>query len=68
MGRCESVPDQPSEQRNLSARKSRKWSDIKRGRVRRKAYAKLAIRCLFGGDFGSLPFLAKRIVMGERRG
>jgi len=42
-----------------------KWSDIKRGRVRRKAYAKLLFRCLIGGDFGSIPFLVKRVVKGD---
>ena len=45
-----------------------KWADIsQRGRVRRKAYARLLLRCVLGGDFRSVPFLIRRITLGGPR-
>lgn len=47
---------------------ARRWADIKRGRVSRKAYAKLLLRCVLRGDFGSLSFLARRVIVGDQHG
>ena len=45
-----------------------KWSDIKRGRVRRKAYAKLLVRCIIGGDPRSAGFFLRRVITGDPHG
>jgi hypothetical protein len=47
---------------------SKPWSDIKRGRVRRRAYVRLLVRCIAGGDIGSVPFLVRRVIAGDPHG
>lgn len=47
---------------------SKPWATIRRKHtVRRRAYARLVLPCLIGGDFRSLPFLISRSLTGERR-
>jgi hypothetical protein len=41
-----------------------KWSDIKKGRVSRKAYAKLLIGCR---DLSSITWVLGRVIRGDHR-
>jgi hypothetical protein len=45
---------------------TKKWSEIRRNRVRRRAYARALLYVVFGGDFASAPFFIKRVVTGDR--
>lgn len=45
-----------------------KWSDLKHGKVRRRVYAKLCFKHVIHGDFNSIPFYLKRIIVGDTHG